>query len=347
MTHWTHAGWPGRPETDPGELYRMRDGLAAVDLLGAAISHLGFFGRLAEEPGTLEAICVRFGIHERPTDVLLTLALALGLVDRDEAGVHSVSLRGREFLLSGSPWDMTAYYGAMKDRLQTLDMVKVLRTGKPANWGSYEREAWAKSMEREEFAGPFTAAMDCRGVLLGPELAAGVDLGGRHSLLDVGGGSGVYACACVARNPGLRGTVFEKPPVDAIARKAVALRGFEPRVGVVAGDMFGAEWPGGHDVHLLSNVLHDWGVGDVGRLLARSAEALEPGGILVIHEAFLAPDKRGPLAVAEYSALLMSICDGRCYSTQEIRGFAERAGFEWSAEGPTAIGRGWMVLRKG
>ena len=41
------------PATDPLPLYRYRDGIAAVDLLGAAIAHLDFFTWLAEHPSTL------------------------------------------------------------------------------------------------------------------------------------------------------------------------------------------------------------------------------------------------------------------------------------------------------
>src|SRR6185369_11736770 len=114
-----------------------------------------------------------------------------GLVQQT-GGVFLITLRAREHLTAGSPWNLAPYYTSMKDRPQTLDMLKVLRTGKPANWGSYDPQAWAQAMEREDFAKPFTAAMDCRGVLLGPALAKKVDLAKSKALLDVAGGSGIY-----------------------------------------------------------------------------------------------------------------------------------------------------------
>jgi SAM-dependent methyltransferase len=83
----------------------------------------------------------------------------------------------------------------------------------------------------------------------------------------------------------------------------------------------------GFDVHLISNVLHDWDVPVVRKLLASSFRSLEPGGMVVIHDAHLNPDKSGPLHVAEYSAMLMHSTEGRCYSVSEMKEYLQEAGF--------------------
>src|SRR2546426_414249 len=72
--------------------------------------------------------------------------------------------------------------------------------------------------------------MDCRGVYLGPALAARLECSKHHHLLDIAGGSGIYACAIVARHPHLRGTVLEKSPVDRITQKLLAERVAPPPV---------------------------------------------------------------------------------------------------------------------
>src|SRR5512140_2959226 len=109
--------------------------------------------------------------------------------------------------------------------------------------------------------------MDCRGAFLGPALARSLDLARHTHLLDIAGASGIYASAVVAAHPHLRATVFEKPPVDAVARRVIARRGETDRVTVVAGDMWSDPFPPDCDVHLLSHVLHDWDEPDVRRLL--------------------------------------------------------------------------------
>ena len=173
--------------------------------------------------------------------------------------------------------------------------MEVLRSDRPANFASRKNEPdWHKAMETERVAEEFTAAMDCRGRLLAQALAKQLDLGGRRRLLDVAGGSGIYACALAAQFPELTGSVFEKPPVDRIAQRAIDKRGYGSRINVVAGDMLNDGLPKGYDVHLWSNVLHDWDVPIVIQLLHASAGALPAGGEIVIHDAFLNADKTGP-----------------------------------------------------
>jgi SAM-dependent methyltransferase len=334
------------PLTDPLEIYRQRDGLYGVDLLGAALVHFDFFTWLAEHPSDKAAICRELKIVERPTDVMLTLFAAMGLVEA-KAGVFHVTELAREHLVKGSPWFMGPYYASLKDRPVLKDYISVLQTARVANWGSFKNEKdWAKAMEDETFANNFTAAMDCRGVYLGAAVARNLDCHRCTRLLDIAGGSGIYSCAIVAKHPHLNATVFEKPPVDAVARKAIATRGFADRVAVEAGDMFAGELPDGFDLHLISNVLHDWDEPVVKQILAKSYRALKPGGMLVIHDAYINEAKNGPLPVARYSALLMHSTEGKCYSLAETRSYLGEAGFVGMDFKETAADRGIVVTRK-
>jgi SAM-dependent methyltransferase len=334
------------PATDPIEIYRLRDGLYAVDLLGAALVHFDFFTWLAEHPSDKATICRELQIIERPTDVMLTLFTAMGFVE-SKAGVFHVTSVAREHLVKSSPWFLGPYYAALKDRPVLKDYISVLRTGRVANWGSFKDEKdWAKAMEDETFASQFTAAMDCRGAYLGPAVARNLDCAGYSRLLDVAGGSGIYACAIVAKHPHLQATVFEKPPVDAVAQRAIQRRGFTDRVSVAAGDMLKEELPRGFDVHLISNVLHDWDEPIVKQLLAKSFRALEPGGLLIVHDAHLNETKSGPLPVAKYSALLMHSTEGKCYSLGEMRGYLSEAGFTGMAFRETTADRSIITVRK-
>ena len=105
-------------------------------------------------------------------------------------------------------------------------------------------------------------------------MATRLDLREATRLLDIGGGSGIYACSLVAHHPHLRATVFDQRPVDQIAAKLIAQRGFRDRITVQAGDMFRDPLPPDCDVHLYSNVLHDWGVPEVRQLVTASFRAL-------------------------------------------------------------------------
>jgi hypothetical protein len=99
-------------------------------------------------------------------------------------------------------------------------------------------------------------------------------------------------------------------------------------------------------VHLFSNVLHDWPERVVQALLARSFGSLPPGGVVVIHDAFIARGKSGPLPVAEYSALLVHSTQGKCHSLCEYDAWLESAGFRDVGYEPTAADRGRLIACK-
>jgi 3-hydroxy-5-methyl-1-naphthoate 3-O-methyltransferase len=334
------------PDTDPTFIYRYRDGLYATDLLACALVSLDFFTWLDKNPSSKEDICRHFGIAERPTDVMLTLFASMNLLERDGDKV-SIMPVAREHLVTSAPFYLGPYYASLKDRPVTRDFLQVLRTDKPANWGSLKDEKeWAKAMEDETFAKSFTAAMDCRGVFLGQALAKKLDLRGRQKLLDVAGGSGIYACALVAHNSHLAAAVFEKAPVDKVARNAIAKRGYSERVHVVEGDMFNSSLPAGFDVHLISNVLHDWNEKTVEQILRRSHEALPSGGLLVIHDVHINEEKTGPFPNAAYSALLMHSTEGKCYSLSEMYPLVRTLGFDDFQFTPTVADRSFITARR-
>lgn len=332
------------PATDPLSIYRYRDGLYAVDLITAALS-LDFFTWLAAHPSTLEEICTHHGFKERPADVMMTLFASNGWVHQESAIFH-LTPTACEHLCSGSEWFLGPYYASLHDRPIARDYLEVLRSGKPAGWsGDKAAFDWHQAMEQEDFARSFTAAMDCRGRYLAQALAKKLDLTGRTRLLDIGAGSGIYACSIAAQHPHLQAVVFDQAPVDRIAGKLITERGCADRVTVTTGNMFDG-LPTGCDVHLYSNVLHDWDVQEVRQLLALSHATLPPGGLLIIHDAIINPDKTGPLHVAEYSCLLMHSTQGKCYSTAEYATLLTEAGYLPGEYTDTVVGRGFMTAKK-
>jgi predicted O-methyltransferase YrrM len=134
--------------------------------------------------------------------------------------------------------------------------------------------------------------------------------------------------------------------VDALAGRNIESRGFANRVEVLIGNMFTDALPAGFDLHLFSNVLHDWDERRVKQLLAKSAAALPAGGMIIIHDAHINAGKTGPLAVAAYSALLMTITEGKCYSEKEIAGYLAEAGFGNVTFAPTAADRSVITARR-
>lgn len=319
----SESGAAGLP--DPGILFRARDSIYASDLLLAAAVHLDLFSRLETRVMDRRGICSALGIQDRPADVMMTLFTAMGLVERRDEGFLLTPL-SRTFLTRGSRRSLLPYFASLGTRSVCRSMVNVLRTGEPESWADGNRQEWVSAMEDAEFAGSFTAAMDSRGAYFAPLLAKCLNFRDRTRLLDIGGGSGIYACHLLLEHPHLEASILEKPPADTVAGGFIETMGLSHRIGIVAGDMFDGI-PAGYDVHLFSNVLHDWDRGNVERVLARSFESLLPGGLIAIHDTHINAGKTGPLEVAEYSVLLMYSTEGKCYSTAEMHDLLEAAGF--------------------
>src|SRR5437588_156651 len=344
-----HAARGQSPATDPTRLFDLAEGMHAIEAVTAAVAWLHLFEWLAEHPSNEGQICAALELSPRPARVLLMLLTALDLVNCDDHGIYTVTLLAREHLLPESPWSLLPCFDALKDRPPCVSMLRVLRTGQPM--GAPEEDqggppAWAEGMSEEAFAEFFLHALDSRNAYLADAVAAQLDLRGHRRLLDVGGGSGIYSCALARRNSDLHATVLEKHPVDAVARRAIERRGLSEQVSVVSGDMLGISLPQGYDVHLYSNVIHDWEEAEVRRLFNASFGALGPNGRIVIHDALLDDDKQNLLAVAQYSVLLMSFTAGRCYSVAEIRALLQEAGFTNIDHHPTVVHRSLVTASK-
>lgn len=338
------------PTTDPALILRYRDRQYAAELLAVAILHLDLFSWLNANPGaTTPTICQQFSLAGRPADVLLTLCRASGYLTTDAEDRNQLTPLAREHLVKGSPWFLGPYYAPIQDTPVAQGYLKVLKTGKPANWqAKADGDDWHASMLSEDFARGFTELMNCRGFAFGQALAKALGplLGSRQHVLDVGGGSGIYSSTLVAAHAQLTATVLEQSPVDRIVRQEITRHGLDEQIKVLTANMFHDAWPDDADILLLSNVLHDWDFPEVRMLLQKAAAALPTGGLLVIHEAFLNDDKTGPLPVAEYSALLMNITQGKCYTAAEYGSILTELGFTVGPFQDTIADRGFMTAVK-
>jgi hypothetical protein len=305
----------------------VRDAVYGCELVAAAVTSFDFFswlGKSLAEPATIQT---SWKLTERTADVLLTLFSAMGLVEKRQE-IFYVTENSPAILESLSAWFLDK--ASFAERPVHGVIQEVLRTGKPAGWARDE-EPWKQMMKSETFARRFLKTMDSRGSFLAPAVAASLDLAPHRRLLDIAGGSGVYACHIVQRHPHLKATIVEKLPVDSVTREYIAERGCSESVDVAAGDIFSGALPEGYDVHLWSNALHDWDSATVKQLLAKSFEVLPSGGMVVIHDAHINRKKTGPLPVANYPVFLMTSTEGKCYSVAEMETFLAEVGFKDAA----------------
>ncbi len=318
------------PDTDPTPIFELFRGNYATELLTAAVAHLGVFRHFLAGPITEADLHSRLRLEDRPATVLLTALKAFGLIVEAGCSRLDASTLARKYLLPGAAFSVSDYIGLAADSPGVLAMVERLRTNRPASAKPDEgaafiyREGIDSAMEQEAAARRLTLALAGRARNVAPAVAANLPLDDARILLDVGGGTGIYAIACLQKNPKLRAIVWDRPEVLKVAAEMAASYGVADRVTCQPGDMFADPVPAA-DVVLLSNVLHDWDVPQCRALLSRCAAVLPAEGRLVIHDVFLNDALDGPLPIALYSAALFALTEGRAYSAAEYRDWLREA----------------------
>lgn len=260
-------------------------------------------------------------VSERGVTMLCrNLAMAGLLIKRGERYRNG---RLSSTLLNG---DHPAYRGSYIDLLagqwnDWVGLTESVRTGKPVDHDE---------PDQPDYRSRFTWAMHQRTMDLAPRLAAGISLKGAKSLLDLGGGPATYALAFLARNRRLRATVCDRPAALEVAKTIARSHKAGARLSCLPLDLLVDPIPGTYDVVWFSNVLHIYAPEQNRAILRRIKAALNPGGRLIIQDAFL-HDREG-LHPEEASLFALSMLlfteTGDTYHATEVTAWLKSAGFE-------------------
>jgi SAM-dependent methyltransferase len=207
--------------------------------------------------------------------------------------------------------------------LAFLRLLDAVRTGRPVYEDLHGRPFWADLSADPTLGASFDALMATEEEAAFAVPVAAYDWRGVRHVLDVGGGTGGLLKAVARAEPGVRGTLLELPGPAARARERTAEAGLADRIEVVEGD-FLDELPVTADVVVLSFVLLNWPDDDARRILKRCADALEPGGRILLYERADVPVG----AAKQASDLFFSVLDMRMLV---FLGGRVRTTEEWSA----------------
>ena len=338
------------PLQDPTPIFEIFRGSYGTELLTAAVAHFEIFSKLQHQEMTLDELAASLGLGTRPATVLVTALRAMKLLDCLEGRLRPTELAS-EHLIRGGEFDVGDYVGLAASAPGVLQMVQLLRENRPIDGGDgaafIYRDGLQSAMEGSETARHFTLALAGRAKNVAPALARVIETKESSTLLDVGGGTGIYSFALLQANPSLRAIVFDRPEVLKVAEEMAVEHGVRDRVELAAGDMFADDLPDNVDAILLSNILHDWDIPECVELVSRCEQRLPSGGCLHIHDVFLNDDLDGPLEIALYSAALFTLTEGRAYSAGEYRSWMEHAGLKVGTVAPTLVHCGVLSGVKG
>ena len=323
-------------------VYALEDGAVRAQALAFCL-RVGLFDHLEKEPRSFEESSADLGLSPRVLPALLAFLAAQYLLQRDHAGRFSLTKAASTFLVRTSPRYVggrgllfAGFYEAIGH------LPEALATGKP----------WTPHGQRDMFSGFgaeeqrwFSEGMFANAVHGGRALLELVDFSPFRRLLDVGGNAGGYAVSILRAHPGVRATIFDLEGVREMALARARDSGLSDRLSFVAGSFFHDDLPAGHDVVLLSSILHDWGDDECRAILRRCATALEPGGSIVVTEPMLREDLAGP-DHPSVSGLLMALLGGENRTPSTICRFLEEAGFTQCRASPVGPQNTVVTARK-
>lgn len=305
--------------TSDSILATAREFMASRVLLSGA--ELDIFSLLAQEPLAAEQVATAKKADLRAMTILLDALSALGLLVKREGGYQTepsaISLLTSQSQDSILP--MVLHMGAVwRNWSQITDVV----LGK-SKAGMRKEGALADNNIKA-----FIGAMHVVASKMAPQVVAAINPGPARHLLDVGGGSGTYALAFLSAVPEMKATLFDLPRVIEMARERVQAAGLAHRVTLAAGDFYQDELPAGHDLAILSAIIHQNSPNQNEILFGKIYRSLDAGGRIVIRDYVMSVDRTQPLEGALFAVnMLAGTTGGNTYTFDEIKEGLMAAGF--------------------
>jgi predicted O-methyltransferase YrrM len=288
-------------------------------LLSAA--QMNIFTLLDETPSTAEDLADRLDADLRGLTILLDALTAMGLLGKHE-DTYRCGTDLAPFLTDNSPRSVLPMI-----RHSAFLWVKWSNLTAKVK-GTELNETPASTARDSDELRAFIGAMHVVGMPLAREIVAAVKPGTAKHLIDVGGASGTYTIAFLKAAPEIKATLFDRPAVIEIARERLTEAGMQDRVRLVAGDFDEDELPGGHDLAMLSAIIHQNSPRENIELFRKVLRALVSGGRLIIRDHVMEPDRTRPKDGAIFAVnMLVNTEGGASYTFDEIRTWLIESGF--------------------
>jgi hypothetical protein len=209
-----------------------------------------------------------------------------------------------------------------------------VRTGEQALDKVYGAPIFQFFAQNPEEAQVFNQAMTDLSTLDSPAVADAYSFSEIHSLVDVAGGHGLLLATIMARNPHLKGTLYEMPHVVEGAERG-PLKPMMDRCTFASGDMF-ASVPAGADAYIMKHIIHDWPDDVCIKILTACRKAVNPGGKLLVVDNVIQPGN--DFHPGKFLDIQMLIFPGGCERTEkQFRDIFAAAGWKLNRVIPTAV----------
>ncbi len=331
--------------TNPAQLLEMVNAFRVSRIILSA-AELKVFDHLSGSAKASGDVASLLRTDVRATDRLLNALVSIGLLVKENHQFLNTPFSDK-FLNSTSP----AYMSGLALTNHTWKTWSTLTDAVKVGTSVYFEDPINK--RPEEWKQSFIAAMHRRAGPQAVEVADFLDLTNVKRILDVGGGSGAFTLEFLSRNPEMTGVVFDLPRIVGITEKYVNDTRYEirdtrkvipdpkskrsgdrrsqsripDRISVKAGDYLKDDFGSGYDLVFMSAIIHINSPEENQLLIRKGAEALNPGGQLVILDHIMNEDRTEPQVGAIFAInMLVGTKHGDTYTENELKSWMLEAG---------------------
>jgi hypothetical protein len=211
----------------------------------------------------------------------------------------------------------------------------------------------AKAHQAAEQMQMFTHAMYGVSVGLAMALAKVFDFSKYKKMMDIGGGSGVYAIEVIKAHSNMSAVVLELEPACRVADQYIKQFNLQDKIHTQVLDFLKDELPTDCDVAFLSHVIHFLGEEKDKILLKKVYNSLpdDRDNAIIISEWLLNDEKTGPIPSALMSlTIIVEVPEGRNFSFSEVSRMLTDVGFtnieKRPLVGPAEIVIGYKMKNK-
>ncbi|XP_039642594.1 acetylserotonin O-methyltransferase 2 isoform X2 [Perca fluviatilis] len=207
------------------------------------------------------------------------------------------------------------------------NMVDAVREGKNQNektFGLPPEDIFQAIYRSEEEKLKFMGLMNSSWVLDGHDIVTAFNLSCFQEIVDLGGCTGALAREMAKAYPSSSITVFDLPQIVETAQKHFSQE--SNTVVFQSGDFFSGEIPPA-DLYVLARIIHDWPDEKCLTLLRKIYDTCKPGGGVLLVEALLFENRRGPVMAQIFSLNMLVQTEGRERPPSEYTRILNKSGF--------------------
>ena len=299
----------------------IMNGFRGTQILVTAV-RLGVFAALATGPRSAAVLAHELRCDPRGVRILCDALVVLGLLAK-RGETYRNTPAATAALLPATPdsqCDMILHLGRLYESWGGL--VRAVRTGRPV-----PERCLGRHWHQGESDAAFARAMAVAGRQQALETAAAVNLRGARTMLDAGGGPGLYAMAFARRNPGLTVTLLDTAATLREAGRSIRAARLEGRINLRPGNLLRGDLGRGYDFILISNVVHVFAPAENRRVIRKLAAALRPGGRLGVKDFIVNETRTGPANAVLFAVnMLVNADGGDTYTAGEVRAWFRAVG---------------------